>query len=133
VAEDPATFTVATKRQPTAAELRDLIFAWKCVKSVKSNAICIAKELAMVGAGAGQPNRVNSSRLAIEQAGAKAQGGVAASDAFFPFADGLETLAQAGITAVIEPGGSIRDQEVIDAADKAGVAIVFTGHRHFRH
>jgi phosphoribosylaminoimidazolecarboxamide formyltransferase/IMP cyclohydrolase len=133
VAEDPATFTVATKRQPTAAELRDLIFAWKCVKSVKSNAICIAKDLAMVGAGAGQPNRVNSSRLAIEQAGAKAQGGVAASDAFFPFADGLETLAQAGITAVIEPGGSIRDQEVIDAADKAGVAIVFTGHRHFRH
>lgn len=133
VAEDMAGFTVPTKRKPTDAEMEELMFAWKAVKSVKSNAILIAKGHASVGAGGGQPNRVNSARIAVEQAGEKAQGAVAASDAFFPFRDGFDVLAQAGVTAVIEPGGSIRDDEVIAAADEQGVALVFTGHRHFRH
>ena len=133
VHEDPAEFTVPTKRKPTEAEMDELMFAWKACKSVKSNAILIAKDHASVGAGGGQPNRVNSARIAVEQAGEKAQGAVAASDAFFPFRDGFDTLAQAGVTAVIQPGGSIRDEEVIAAADEQGVAMVFTGHRHFRH
>lgn len=133
VLEDPATFTVATKRQPTEAEMAELIFAWKACKSVKSNAILLSKDHASVGAGGGQPNRVNSARIAVEQAGEKAKGAVAASDAFFPFRDGFDVLAQAGVTAVIQPGGSIRDEEVIAAADEQGVAMVFTGHRHFRH
>ena len=133
VAEDPKTFTVATKRQPTEAEMEELMFAWKVCKSVKSKAILIAKGHATVGVGGGQPNRVNSARIAVEQAGEKAQGAVAASDAFFPFRDGLDALAEAGITAVIQPGGSIRDEEVIAAADEQGIAMVFTGHRHFRH
>jgi phosphoribosylaminoimidazolecarboxamide formyltransferase/IMP cyclohydrolase len=133
VREDPATFTVPTKREPTAVELESLLFAWKACKSVKSNAIVIAKDNATVGTGAGQPNRVNSARIAVEQAGEKARGAVAASDAFMPFADSLEVLIAAGVTAVIQPGGSIRDKEVIAAADAAGIALVFTGHRHFRH
>ncbi|MDR1184092.1 MAG: bifunctional phosphoribosylaminoimidazolecarboxamide formyltransferase/IMP cyclohydrolase [Coriobacteriales bacterium] len=133
VGEDPATFTVPTKREPTATELESLLFAWKACKSVKSNAIVIAKDNATVGTGAGQPNRVNSARIAAEQAGDKARGAVAASDAFMPFADSLEVLIAAGVTAVIQPGGSIRDQEVIAAADAADIALVFTGHRHFRH
>lgn len=133
VAEDPATFTVPTKRQPTDAEMQELLFAWKVCKSVKSNAISITKDHATVGVGGGQPNRVNSARIAVDQAGQKAQGAVAASDAFFPFRDGFDILAEAGVTAVIEPGGSIRDEEVIAAADEQGVALVFTGHRHFRH
>jgi phosphoribosylaminoimidazolecarboxamide formyltransferase/IMP cyclohydrolase len=133
VSESPATFTVPTKRQPTAAECQQLLFAWRCAKSVKSNAIVIAKKNTMIGAGAGQPNRVNSAKLAVAQAGAKARGAVAASDAFMPFADSLEVLVTAGVTAVIQPGGSIRDEEVIAAADAAGVALVFTGRRHFRH
>ncbi|MEF9925709.1 MAG: bifunctional phosphoribosylaminoimidazolecarboxamide formyltransferase/IMP cyclohydrolase [Raoultibacter sp.] len=133
VAEDPTTFTVATKRQPTAAELEELIFAWKACKSVKSNSILLAKNHASVGVGGGQPNRVNSAQIAVEQAGDAAKGSVAASDAFFPFRDGFDVLAQAGVSAVIQPGGSIRDEEVIAAADEQGVAMVFTGHRHFRH
>ncbi len=133
VAEAMGGFTVPTKRKPTDAEMEELMFAWKACKSVKSNAILIAKDHASVGAGGGQPNRVNSARIAVEQAGEKAQGAVAASDAFFPFRDGFDVLAQAGVTAVIEPGGSIRDDEVISAADEQGVALVFTGHRHFRH
>ena len=100
---------------------------------MKSNAILISKDHATVGVGGGQPNRVNSARIAVEQAGEKAQGAVAASDAFFPFRDGFDVLAQAGVTAVIQPGGSIRDEEVIAAADEQGIAMVFTGHRHFRH
>ena len=92
-----------------------------------------SKDNASVGAGGGQPNRVNSARIAVEQAGDKAKGAVAASDAFFPFRDGFDVLADAGVTAVIEPGGSIRDEEVIQAANEKGVALVFTGHRHFRH
>ena len=102
-------------------------------KSIKSNAIAITKNRATIGVGGGQPNRVNSARIAVEQAGEKAQGAVAASDAFFPFRDGFDVLAQAGVTAVIQPGGSIRDEEVIAAADEQGIAMVFTGHRHFRH
>lgn len=133
VHEDPATFTVPTKRKPTDEEMAELVFAWKACKSVKSNAIAIAKDHATVGVCGGQPNRVNSARIAVEQAGEKAQGAVAASDAFFPFRDGFDVLAQAGVTAVIQPGGSIRDEEVIAAADEQGVAMVFTGHRHFRH
>ena len=124
---------MATKRVPTEEEMKDLIFAWKAVKSVKSNAILIAKDEVNVGEGGGQPNRVNSARIAVEQAGDKAKGAVAASDAFFPFRDGLDTLAEAGVTAIIQPGGSIRDEEVIEAANEHGIAMVFTGHRHFRH
>lgn len=133
VAEDPDTFTVAGEVQPTPEQMCELMFAWKAVKSVKSNAILIAKDNASVGAGGGQPNRVNSARIAAEQAGDKAKGAVAASDAFFPFRDGFDVLADAGVVAVIEPGGSIRDEEVIAAANEKGVALVFTGHRHFRH
>ena len=133
VAESPEEFTVAGDVQPTPEQMRELIFAWKAVKSVKSNAILIAKDDASVGAGGGQPNRVNSARIAVEQAGEKAKGAVAASDAFFPFRDGFDVLADAGVVAVIEPGGSIRDEEVIEAANEKGIALVFTGHRHFRH
>ena len=140
VAELMQNFTVPTQKKPSDAEMEELIFAWKAVKSVKSNAILISKNHASVGAGGGQPNRVNSARIAAEQAGEKAKGAVAASDAFFPFRDGFDVLAEAGVTAVIEPGGSIRDDEVIAAADEViaaadeqGIALVFTGHRHFRH
>jgi phosphoribosylaminoimidazolecarboxamide formyltransferase/IMP cyclohydrolase len=133
VAEDPSTFTVPTKRQPTDAEMEQLLFAWKVAKSVKSNAILLAKDYVSVGVGAGQMNRVNSARIACEQAGDKAAGAVAASDAFMPFPDSLEVCAAAGVTAVIQPGGSVRDEEVIAKADELGVAMVFTGHRHFRH
>ena len=131
--EDPATFTVPTKRQPTADERRELVFAWKVCKSVKSNAVIICRDQALVGLGAGQPNRVDSARIAVGHAGEASRGAVAASDAFMPFADSLEVLAAAGVTAVIQPGGSIRDEEVIAAADAAGVALLFTGQRHFRH
>ncbi|TDH61806.1 bifunctional phosphoribosylaminoimidazolecarboxamide formyltransferase/IMP cyclohydrolase [Dankookia rubra] len=134
---------VVTQRAPTAQELEDLLFAFRVCKHVKSNAIIYAKGLATVGIGAGQMNRVESSRIAAwkSEAAAKAaglaeplaRGSVVASDAFFPFADGLETAAAAGVTAVIQPGGSIRDAEVIAAADAAGLAMVFTGMRHFRH
>jgi phosphoribosylaminoimidazolecarboxamide formyltransferase/IMP cyclohydrolase len=133
VAEDASTFTVPTKRQPTAEELEQLLFAWKVAKSVKSNAIVYVKDFVAVGVGAGQMNRVNSARIAAEMAGDRAAGAVCASDAFMPFADSLEVAAAAGCTAVIQPGGSIRDEEVIAKADELGVAMVFTGHRHFRH
>ncbi len=134
---------VVTQRAPTEREMADLLFAFRVCKHVKSNAIVYAKGLATVGIGAGQMNRVESSRIAAwkSEAAAKAaglerplaEGSVVASDAFFPFADGLETAAAAGATAVIQPGGSIRDAEVIAAADRAGLAMVFTGMRHFRH
>lgn len=128
--------TVVTKRQPTEKEMHDLIFAWKVAKYVKSNAIVYAKNRQTVGVGAGQMSRVNSARIAAikaEHAGLEVQGSVMASDAFFPFRDGLDNAAKAGIAAVIQPGGSIRDDEVIAAADEAGMAMVFTGMRHFRH
>ncbi len=128
--------TVVTKRKPTEKEMHDLIFAWKVAKYVKSNAIVYAKDRQTIGVGAGQMSRVNSARIAAikaEHAGLEVQGSVMASDAFFPFRDGLDNAAKAGIAAVIQPGGSIRDEEVIAAADEAGMAMVFTGMRHFRH
>ncbi|MBV1895095.1 MAG: bifunctional phosphoribosylaminoimidazolecarboxamide formyltransferase/IMP cyclohydrolase, partial [Rhodobacteraceae bacterium] len=134
---------VVTKRAPTDAELADLMFAWTVAKHVKSNAIIYVKNGATVGVGAGQMSRVDSTRIAARKADDMAeamgldapltQGSVVASDAFFPFADGLLTAAEAGATALIQPGGSMRDDEVIAAADKAGLAMVFTGMRHFRH
>jgi len=133
VTEDPASFRSVTEREPSAEEMEQLLFAWRVAKSVKSNAILLAKEFVSVGVGAGQMNRVNSARIAVEQAGDSAKGAVAASDAFMPFPDSLEVCAAAGVTAVIQPGGSVRDEEVIAKANELGVAMVFTGHRHFRH
>jgi phosphoribosylaminoimidazolecarboxamide formyltransferase/IMP cyclohydrolase len=124
---------VVTRREPTGAEWRGLLFAWQVVQSVKSNAIVFARDTATVGIGTGQPSRVDSVRLAAWKAGDEARGAVMASDAFFPFPDGILEAAAAGITAVIQPGGSIRDDEVIRAADEHTMAMVFTGTRHFRH
>ena len=127
---------VVTKRAPTEQEIHDLVFAWKVAKFVKSNAIVYAKGRQTIGVGAGQMSRVNSARIAAikaEHAGLQVAGAVMASDAFFPFRDGIDNAAKVGISAVIQPGGSMRDQEVIDAADEAGMAMVFTGMRHFRH
>lgn len=127
---------VVTKRQPTDAELNDLLFAWKVAKMVKSNAIIYAKNNRTIGVGAGQMSRVNSARIAAikaEQAELEVKGSVMASDAFFPFRDGIDNAANVGIAAVIQPGGSMRDEEVIAAADEHGMAMVFTGMRHFRH
>lgn len=134
-AGDPASaaWKVVSKRQPTATELRDLEFAWKACMSAKSNAIVFAKAGATIGIGSGQPNRVDSVRIAATRAGAKAQGAVLASDAFFPFPDSVEEAAKAGITAIAHPGGSMRDSESLAAADAAGIAMVLTGVRHFRH
>ena len=109
-------------------------FAWQAAKHIKSNAIVVAKNKSLLGMGAGQPNRVISVRLALEGASKKKiEGTVLASDAFFPFSDSVETAAEGGVTAIIQPGGSIRDQESIDAANQRGIAMVFTGRRHFRH
>ena len=127
---------VGTKRAPTEQEIHDLVCAWKVAKFVKSNAIVYAKGRQTIGVGAGQMSRVNSARIAAikaEHAGLQVAGAVMASDAFFPFRDGIDNAAKVGISAVIQPGGSMRDQEVIDAADEAGMAMVFTGMRHFRH
>lgn len=131
-----ADLKVVTKRAPTEAEIRDLLFAWKVAKFVKSNAIIYAKDNRTIGVGAGQMSRVNSARIAAikaEHAGLKVEGSVMASDAFFPFRDGIDNAAKVGIAAVIQPGGSMRDEEVIAAADEHGMAMVFTGMRHFRH
>ncbi|BAL23255.1 bifunctional phosphoribosylaminoimidazolecarboxamide formyltransferase/IMP cyclohydrolase [Azoarcus sp. KH32C] len=131
-----ADLKVVTKRAPTEQELGDLLFAWRVAKYVKSNAIVFCRDGMTVGVGAGQMSRVDSARIAAikaENAGLTVKGSVVASDAFFPFRDGLDVLAQAGATAVIQPGGSMRDAEVIAAADEQGVAMVFTGFRHFRH
>ena len=133
---DPSAYKVVTKRAPTDEELRAMIFGWKVVKHVKSNAIVYAGCERTLGVGAGQMSRVDSSRLAVwkaGEAGLSLKGSVVASDAFFPFADGLLAAADAGATAAIQPGGSVRDQEVIDAANERGMAMIFTGHRHFRH
>ncbi|GAX88746.1 bifunctional phosphoribosylaminoimidazolecarboxamide formyltransferase/IMP cyclohydrolase [Effusibacillus lacus] len=124
---------VVTRRQPTQEELKQLLFAWKVVKHVKSNAIVLARENRTVGVGAGQMNRVGAAKIAIEQAGDLAKGAVLASDAFFPMPDTVEAAAKAGITAIIQPGGSIKDNESIEAADRTGIAMVFTGVRHFKH
>ncbi len=133
IAENPADWRTVTRREPSAAEWQDLAFAWKAAKQIKSNAIVFARERALVGMGAGQPNRVVSVHLSQRIAGGKARGAVLASDAFFPFADNIELAAEAGIAAIAQPGGSVRDAEVIAAADQAGLAMVFTGVRHFRH
>jgi len=133
VSEDPEGFTVATKREPTTSEREQLLFAWRVAKSVRSNAILLAKDFMSVGVGAGQMSRVDSAKIAVEKAGERAKGAVAASDAFMPFPDALEVCAKAGVTAVIQPGGSVRDEEVIALADEYGIAMLFTGHRHFRH
>jgi phosphoribosylaminoimidazolecarboxamide formyltransferase / IMP cyclohydrolase len=122
-----------SKRQPTKEEMRDMLFAWRIIKHIKSNAITIAKDNTMLGMGAGQPNRVVSAELALKRAGDAAKGSVLASDAFIPFPDTVEVAAKGGVTAVIETGGSVKDNEVIDAADKHNMALVFTGVRHFRH
>jgi len=124
---------VVTKRQPSETELSDLLFAWKAVKGIKSNAIVIAKDKTLLGMGAGQPSRVVSVELALKKAGAQAKDSVLASDAFFPFTDGPELAIKHGVTAIIQPGGSVRDKEVIELADKYNIAMVFTGVRHFRH
>ncbi len=132
--EERSEMKVVTKKAPSDKEWADLLFGWRIAKHVKSNAIVIAKDLQGVGIGAGQMSRVDASELAIKKAGAKnCQGAVLASDAFFPFPDALEAAAKAGIKAFVEPGGSIRDQEVIAAANKYDVALVFTGKRHFKH
>jgi phosphoribosylaminoimidazolecarboxamide formyltransferase/IMP cyclohydrolase len=133
VSEDQSRFRVATIAKPTDAEMEQLLFAWKVAKSVKSNAIVLAKDFATIGVGAGQMNRVNSARIAVEAAGDKVRDSVCASDAFMPFPDTLEVCAEAGVTAFIQPGGSIRDDDVIAAANRLGVSMVFTGYRHFRH
>ena len=122
-----------TEREPTDEELKDLLFAWKAAKHVKSNAIVFVKDSMILGMGAGQPNRVTSVKIALEKAGERSQGSVVGSDAFFPFPDGVELAAKGGATAIIQPGGSIRDEEVIATANKYKVAMVFTGVRHFRH
>jgi phosphoribosylaminoimidazolecarboxamide formyltransferase / IMP cyclohydrolase len=124
---------VVTKRPPTAEEKRALLFAWKVCKHVKSNAILYARDEQTVGVGAGQMSRVDSCRIGAQKAVLPLKGTVAASDAFFPFPDGVEEIAKAGATAIIQPGGSVRDQEVIEAADRLGLAMIFTGVRHFRH
>ncbi len=128
-----ADLKIVSKRRPSAAELDAMRFAWKVVKHVKSNAIVVAKGKQTLGIGAGQMNRVQSMELALKQAGQKAKGAVAASDAFFPFRDSIDLAAKAGISAIIETGGSVKDGEVIKAADEKGIALVFTGMRHFRH
>jgi phosphoribosylaminoimidazolecarboxamide formyltransferase/IMP cyclohydrolase len=131
--DDPTTWTLAAGEPLDAAGLDDLVFAWRAVRAVKSNAILLAHDRATVGVGMGQVNRVDSARLAVARAGERATGSVAASDAFFPFADGLQVLLEAGVRAVVQPGGSVRDEEVVAAAAAAGVPLYLTGTRHFAH
>ena len=131
--DDPTTWTLATGEPLDAAGLDDLVFAWRAVRAVKSNAILLAHDRATVGVGMGQVNRVDSAKLAVARAGERATGSVAASDAFFPFADGLQVLLDAGVRAVVQPGGSVRDEEVVAAAAAAGVPLYLTGTRHFAH
>ncbi|MGH9465029.1 MAG: bifunctional phosphoribosylaminoimidazolecarboxamide formyltransferase/IMP cyclohydrolase, partial [Thermoanaerobaculia bacterium] len=130
---DPHHWVCPTRRQPTAAEVAALELAWAVVRHVRSNAIVIADRDQTVGIGAGQMSRVDACRLAVAKAQLPLAGTAAASDAFFPFRDGLDVLAEAGITAVAQPGGSKRDAEVIAAADERGLAMLLTGRRHFRH
>lgn len=133
VEEDPRTWRVVTRRAPTEEELAALWFGWRVVKHVKSNAVLLARDGQTVGIGAGQMNRILPTRMSIAQAGEKAKGACLASDAFFPFPDVVEAAAAAGVTAIVQPGGSRRDQDSIDAADAHGIAMVFTGIRHFKH
>src|ERR1044071_1876939 len=125
--------SVATDCRPSEEQWGDLLFAWRVCKHVRSNAIVIARDLATVGIGGGDVSRVDAVRIAVEKAGGRNQGAVLASDAFFPFDDGPRTAVAAGVKAIIQPGGSKRDDEVIAAADEAGIAMIFTGRRHFFH
>lgn len=131
--DDISSWRCVTKRGPSDKEMKDLEFAWKAAKHVKSNAITLARDRALVGMGAGQPNRVNSVHLALRAAGERAVGSTLASDAFFPFADNVKLAAEGGVRAMVQPGGSVRDEEVIKAADSLGVTMLFTGVRHFKH
>ncbi len=131
--EDSVNLKTVTKREPTKTEIADLLFAWRAVKHVKSNAIILVKDKTLLGMGAGQPSRIISAQIAKEKAGEKTQGSVMASDAMFPFADVVEAVATGGVTAIIQPGGSIRDEDSIKMADEHNIAMVFTGTRHFRH
>ena len=131
--ENALTRDVVTTRHPTLGELTSLLFAWRAVKHVSSNAVVLAKNLALVGVGAGQPSRVDAVEIAVRKAGERVGGSVLASDAFFPFPDGVERAAEAGVTAIIQPGGSIRDSEVIRVANRHHLAMIFTHQRHFRH
>ena len=133
IEEDRDSWKVVTESEPTDQQWKDLEFSWKCLKHIKSNTIVLAKDNMMVGMGAGQPNRVVSIHLSLRIAGDKSKGSALASDAFMPFADNIEMAAEGGITAIAQPGGSIRDDEVIAAANEAGIAMVFTGVRHFNH
>ena len=133
VTEDDSGYRVVTEKKPTPQQMADLHFAWRVAKRVRSNAIVLSRDGATVGIGGGQTSRVDASDLAVRKAGERSRNSVAASDAFFPFADGVQALAEAGITAVIQPGGSKRDEEVVAAADEKGMAMVFTGRRHFLH
>lgn len=126
-------FKSVANRSPTASEMAAMQFGWKCVRHVKSNAVVLASENATVGIGGGLPSRVDAVQLALKKAGTRSQGAILASDAFFPFPDGVEVAAEAGVTAIIQPGGSIRDKEIIEVANKLNVAMVFTGIRHFLH
>ncbi len=130
---DPSTWKIVSKRTPSEREIADLSLAWLGCKHVKSNAIVIAKDRSVVGVGGGQVDRVNAARIAVGKAGDRARGAVAASDAFFPFSDGPQLLIDAGVTALIHPGGSVRDNETVAVADQADVAVILTGQRHFRH
>jgi phosphoribosylaminoimidazolecarboxamide formyltransferase/IMP cyclohydrolase len=131
--DEPAAWELKAGPAATATVLADLAFAWRACRAAKSNAIVLARDGATVGVGMGQVNRVDSARIAVARSGQRCRGAVAASDAYFPFADGFQVLADAGVRAVVEPGGSIRDQLVIDAAQAAGVGLYFTGTRHFFH
>ena len=131
--DDPASWELKAGPPASREAMADLAFAWRACRSVKSNAILIAIEGATVGVGMGQVNRVDAARLAVTRSKERAIGAVAASDAFFPFADGLEVLAGAGVRAIVEPGGSVRDDEVVGAAQNEGVTLYFTGARHFFH
>jgi phosphoribosylaminoimidazolecarboxamide formyltransferase/IMP cyclohydrolase len=131
--DDSARWTPATSRRPATGELGDLDLAWRVARHVKSNAIVLVRDGAVVGVGAGQMSRLDSARLACAKAGDRAAGAACASDAFFPFPDALEVCLEAGVTAIVQPGGSQRDAQVIAAAEAAGAAMVLTGRRHFRH
>jgi len=134
--EDRSEMEVVTERKPTEAEWGEMLFAWKVCKHVRSNAIVISRELASIGLGAGQMSRVDSVRLAVEKArrsGHELRGSAVASDAFFPFADGPQLAVEAGVSSIIQPGGSKRDPQVVETADAAGICMIFTHRRHFKH
>jgi phosphoribosylaminoimidazolecarboxamide formyltransferase/IMP cyclohydrolase len=131
--EDRSEMQVVSNRRPTEAEWSELSFAWRVAKHVRSNAIVLSRDLRTIGIGAGQMSRVDSVRLAIEKSQTELGGAAMASDAFFPFADGPQLAMEAGVTAIIQPGGSVRDPDVVDAVDAAGATMVFTSRRHFRH